>query len=83
MRRFAVITLVLFLLIPGQAAFSQGASPQEKSNLAFAGDILLDGLVGDQIAKYGVNFPFAKVAHALNKADIAFANRETPGTVDG
>ncbi|QQZ59040.1 CapA family protein [Paenibacillus sonchi] len=83
MRRFAVITLVLFLLIPGQAAFSQEASPQEKINLAFAGDILLDGFVGDQIAKYGVNFPFAKVAPALKKADIAFANLETPVSVRG
>ncbi|MEC0167309.1 CapA family protein [Paenibacillus graminis] len=83
MRRFAVITLVLFLLIPGQAAFSQGASPQEKINLVFAGDILLDGFVGDQIAKYGVNFPFAKVAPVLKKADIAFANLETPVSVRG
>lgn len=83
MRRFAVITLVLFLLIPGQAALSQGASKQEKINLAFAGDILLDGFVGDQIANYGVNFPFAKVGPVLKKADIAFANLETPVSVRG
>ncbi|KWX73091.1 CapA family protein [Paenibacillus jilunlii] len=83
MRRFAVITLVLFLLIPGQAAFSQGASKPEKINLAFAGDILLDGFVGDQIANYGVNFPFARVGPVLKKADIAFANLETPVSVRG
>ncbi|WP_256700610.1 CapA family protein [Paenibacillus sp. P46E] len=85
MRRFAVITLtfIVLLLIPAPAVFSQDASAGDKVNLVFAGDILLDGFVGDQIAKYGVNFPFAKVAPVLKKADIAFANLETPVSVRG
>ncbi|OKP77929.1 capsule biosynthesis protein [Paenibacillus helianthi] len=85
MRRFTVIilTLIVLLLIPAPAVFSQAASADDKVNLVFAGDILLDGFVGDQIAKYGVNFPFAKVAPVLKKADIAFANLETPVSVRG
>ncbi|WP_220101806.1 CapA family protein [Paenibacillus sp. S150] len=83
MRRFAVIAVILLLLIPAPAAFSQSAPAKGNINLAFAGDILLDGFVGDQIAKYGVNFPFAKVAPVLKQADIAFANLETPVSVRG
>ncbi|ASA26187.1 capsule biosynthesis protein [Paenibacillus donghaensis] len=79
-----MFTLALLLLLP--AAFStepsvaSSATPAVKDNikLTFAGDILLDGFVGDQIAKYGVNFPFAKVTPVLKQADMAFANLETP-----
>ncbi|GAB6929124.1 CapA family protein [Paenibacillus sp. JCM 10914] len=46
--------------------------------LIFVGDILLDGFVGNQIARYGNKFPFEKVAPILKKADMAFANLETP-----
>lgn len=83
MRRFAIITIILILLVPTPAVFSQGAPAQEDITLAFAGDILLDGFVGGQIARYGVNFPFAKVAPVLKEADLAFANLETPVSVRG
>jgi poly-gamma-glutamate synthesis protein (capsule biosynthesis protein) len=80
-----MLTLLLFLLIPAPGVF--GGTSQEQAadqiTLAFAGDILLDGFVGEQIARYGVNFPFAKVAPVLQKADIAFANLETPVSVRG
>lgn len=83
MRKFAIIAIILVLFVPAPAVFSAGAPVQEDITLAFAGDILLDGFVGSQIAKYGVNFPFAKVAPALKKADLAFANLETPVSVRG
>lgn len=83
MRRLTIITLILFLLIPAAGVYSEQAAGGEKITLAFTGDILLDGFVGDQIAKYGVNYPFAKVAPFMKKADIAFANLETPVSIRG
>lgn len=83
MRRYAVIFMILLLLVPAAGISAKGAAPQEEIRLTFAGDILLDGFVGDQIAKYGVDFPFAKVAPVLQKADFAFANLETPVSVRG
>ncbi|WP_438496460.1 CapA family protein [Paenibacillus sp. IHBB 3054] len=83
MKRLAIITVILCLLVPSSAVFSKGAAAQENITLAFAGDILLDGFVGEQIAKYGVHFPFTKVAPVLQKADLAFANLETPVSVRG
>lgn len=75
--------MILLLLIPAAGLSAKGAAPQDKIQLAFAGDILLDGFVGEQIAKYGVHFPFVKVASVLQKADLAFANLETPVSVRG
>ncbi|MEK5494503.1 CapA family protein [Paenibacillus sp. FSL R7-0297] len=83
MRRYAIIIMILLLLVPAAGLSAKGAAPQDKIQLAFAGDILLDGFVGEQIAKYGVNFPFVKVAPVLQKADLAFANLETPVSVRG
>ncbi|WP_236333567.1 CapA family protein [Paenibacillus auburnensis] len=80
-----MITMLLLLLIPAPGVYGGTSQAQAADNitLTFAGDILLDGFVGEQIARYGVNFPFAKVAPALQKADIAFANLETPVSVRG
>ncbi len=80
-----MLTILLLLLIPAPGVYGGTSQAQEADNitLTFAGDILLDGFVGEQITRYGVNFPFAKVAPALQKADIAFANLETPVSVRG
>ncbi|WP_052421253.1 CapA family protein [Paenibacillus sp. FSL R7-0273] len=85
MRRAAILIVILFMLIPVPAVFGEASQtqPADRITLTFAGDILLDGFVGDQIARYGVNFPFAKVAPVLQKADLAFANLETPVSVRG
>lgn len=85
MRRAVLLILLFFLLIPAPAVWggASKAQPADPITLTFAGDILLDGFVGEQIARYGVNFPFAKVAPVLQKADLAFANLETPVSVRG
>lgn len=85
MRRATLFILLFFLLIPAPAVWggASKAQPADRITLTFAGDILLDGFVGEQIARYGVNFPFAKVAPVLQKADLAFANLETPVSVRG
>ncbi|WP_408638281.1 CapA family protein [Paenibacillus glufosinatiresistens] len=55
----------------------------EPLTMAFAGDILLDGYVGNQIARYGTKYPFLKTAPLLKPADLAFANLETPVSIRG
>ncbi|PMS08525.1 CapA family protein, partial [Trinickia caryophylli] len=69
--------------LPASVSASGSDTATGSIRLAFAGDILLDGFVGDQIAKNGVNYPFAKVAPVLKKADMAFANLETPVSTRG
>ncbi|BCG58460.1 capsular polysaccharide biosynthesis protein [Paenibacillus sp. URB8-2] len=89
MRRLplVIIMILLALSIPAgtgtAAAVSNKAGASSDIRLVFAGDVLLDGYVGDQIAKYGVNYPFVKVAPVLKKADVAFANLETPVSTKG
>ncbi|MCM3495957.1 MULTISPECIES: CapA family protein [Paenibacillus] len=65
------------------AATKTNASKNEPIDLVFVGDILLDGYVGNQIERYGNLYPFKKVAPILKKADMAFANLETPVSVRG
>ncbi|WP_151735455.1 CapA family protein ['Paenibacillus yunnanensis' Narsing Rao et al. 2020] len=83
--RKGVILLILILLLAPAPGASGAKAPgvQEDITLAFAGDILLDGFVGEQIARYGVKFPFLKVAPALQQVDLAFANLETPVSTKG
>ncbi|EFU42287.1 Capsule synthesis protein, CapA [Paenibacillus vortex V453] len=58
-------------------------SKDKPISLVFAGDILLDGYVGNQIERFGNLYPFKKVAPILKKADMAFANLETPVSIRG
>lgn len=88
MRRLPLffIIILLALSIPAgteASAVNRTVDAASDIRLVFAGDILLDGYVGDQIAKYGVNYPFVKVAPLLQKADVAFANLETPVSTKG
>ncbi|AKG34064.1 CapA family protein [Paenibacillus durus] len=89
MRKISAIIIVIMLVLNTKAGIGAAASASTKAaasdgvKLVFAGDILLDGYVGDQIAKYGVNYPFLKVAPVLKQADVAFANLETPVSTRG
>lgn len=84
MRKGVIILFLVLLFVPAPGAYGAKAPGAEKDiTLAFAGDILLDGFVGEQIAAYGVKFPFVKVAPALQQADLAFANLETPVSTRG
>ncbi|AJS61034.1 CapA family protein [Paenibacillus sp. IHBB 10380] len=82
MRRLLGILLILLFIYPSSFVSSE-SSKTTSIQLVFAGDILLDGYVGDQVSKYGANYPFVKVAPILKKADMAFANLETPVSVRG
>ncbi|MED2974148.1 CapA family protein [Fictibacillus sp. B-59209] len=55
----------------------------EPITLTFTGDVLLDKSVGEAIKKYGVDYPFAKVASLYKQADIAAVNLETSVSTRG
>lgn len=78
-----MILIMVLLLIPAAVPVNRASADTESIHLVFAGDILLDGYVGEQIAKYGVNYPFLKVAPVFKKADMVFANLETPVSTRG
>lgn len=83
MRKFIIFVLILCCSFPASSSASGSDTGSEAIRLVFAGDILLDGFVGEQIDRFGVNYPFAKVAPVLKKADMAFANLETPVSTRG
>ena len=83
MRRLIVVALILIWIIPASSPVSAEASSPNPIHLIFVGDILLDGFVGDQIDQFGVNYPFVNVAPVLTKADMSFANLETPVSTRG
>ncbi|ANE48773.1 capsule biosynthesis protein [Paenibacillus swuensis] len=77
-----VTTILILLTATGSAVFGASAASTPVT-MMFAGDILLDGYVGTQIKKFGIHYPWMKVAPSLRKADIAFANLETSVSVRG
>lgn len=63
---------------------SKPAEEVEKPiTLSFTGDILLDKSVGQQIDRYGVDYPFTKVSSLLKQSDITAGNLETSVSVRG
>jgi poly-gamma-glutamate capsule biosynthesis protein CapA/YwtB (metallophosphatase superfamily) len=77
--------IILLLLVIPISAVSGESLDENKGpiTLTFVGDILLDGYVGNQISKHGVNYPFEKVAPHLRKADMTIANLETSVSTRG
>lgn len=76
------------MILPMSISSAAGTEGKKTSSdktiqLVFAGDILLDGFVGSQIDRFGNEYPFRKVAPILKKADMAFANLETPVSIRG
>ncbi|KOO46373.1 CapA family protein [Priestia koreensis] len=51
--------------------------------MSFTGDILLDKNVGEQVTKYGVNYPFTSVGSILKSTDLTAGNLETAVTTRG
>ncbi|KOP64631.1 capsule biosynthesis protein [Bacillus sp. FJAT-18019] len=88
MKRLIGLILVIAMILPMSIVSAAGTEGKKTADdkpiqLVFAGDILLDGFVGSQIDRFGNEFPFKKVAPILKKADMAFANLETPVSIRG
>jgi len=52
-------------------------------NLVCVGDIMLARQVAILLKRYGYEYPFLKIGHVLQNADIAFGNLESPFTLRG
>jgi poly-gamma-glutamate capsule biosynthesis protein CapA/YwtB (metallophosphatase superfamily) len=57
--------------------------PEQPITIKFTGDILLDSAVGYDIERYGVDYPFEKVASLLKDADLTVGNLETSVSTRG
>ncbi|MGV3487991.1 MAG: CapA family protein [Tuberibacillus sp.] len=53
------------------------APPEQPITIKITGDILLDSTVGQDIDRYGVDYPFAGVKNLLTDADLTVGNLET------
>ncbi|GED71626.1 capsular polysaccharide biosynthesis protein [Brevibacillus reuszeri] len=59
------------------------AEAEESIEVAFVGDIIMDKSVGVQIARNGVDYPFAKTKDFLSQADLTIGNLETSVSTRG
>ncbi|MDO9536483.1 MAG: CapA family protein [Bacillota bacterium] len=81
---FVFAAVILVLLGLGLLLFSAARSNSNNTiTLAAAGDILLDRGVRVQLEQHGYEYSYAWVKDILHKADIAFANLESPLAAGG
>ena len=86
-QRLVLACAVVQLLAPALLAPSARAqaAPADRSRaladgtvtIAFVGDVLLAGSVGDAIAREGVHYPWALTREVFERADFVVANLET------
>ena len=55
----------------------------QKIEIMFLGDVMMDSFIADYIRDYGVDYPWTDVSPILNKADIVVANLETSVSTRG
>ncbi|NTU31836.1 CapA family protein [Brevibacillus sp. HB1.1] len=66
-----------------QASSGGDVQEQDSIQVAFVGDMILDKSVGNQIGRYGVDYPFQKTGDFLKQADLTIGNLETPVSTRG
>lgn len=74
------VSVVVALLAVVASAAGQPGGRNASVTLMFTGDNLLGGRMGDAIARYGEQYPYAKVSNVLRQADLLFGNLECPIT---
>lgn len=79
----AALAIALLLVAP-TFADTGTASPKARTlTIAAVGDIMLGGTAAPELAQYGYDYPFERVAELLRRADLAFGNLEGPLTARG
>ena len=73
-KRVGIIFLTITFCFCSQASADDG----KLVTMIAVGDIMLSRGVGNRIAQFGSEFPFAPTAHLLQSCDVAFANLESP-----
>lgn len=77
---FALLAVINLLLSPHPARL---AAQESTLTLAVAGDIMLARAVDKRIQEAGWHAPFVSIPETIQKADIAFANLESPASFRG
>jgi poly-gamma-glutamate capsule biosynthesis protein CapA/YwtB (metallophosphatase superfamily) len=70
--------IVVSLLAP--CVYTQGTDSLRSVSFLALGDVNLGRLVGQEILKGNIDYPFAKFVNVLHRADLIFANLECPVT---
>ncbi|MCA1949987.1 MAG: CapA family protein [Treponema sp.] len=81
LKRFLALLAVISLLLSHNP--SRLAAQESKLTLAVAGDIMLARTVDKRIQEAGWHAPFVSIPEMIQKADIAFANLESPASFRG
>jgi len=71
-------TFIIFLVITFCICSQISADEGKLVTMIAVGDVMLSRGVGNRIAQFGPEFPFAPTAHLLQSCDVAFANLESP-----
>lgn len=77
--------IVAFLLFAGTTGVVRGAEPLPKPaiHVVAVGDIMLGGTAAPELARFGYDYPFARVDNLIRGADVVFGNLEGPLTNRG
>ncbi len=82
MTKHRLLIFAFLLLLPPHLVFA-GPLPEPEVVLLAGGDLLFTSHLNPYIAKQGYDYPFLGLRSLLEKADIVFANLETPLTSGG
>lgn len=83
-RQSKLRSLTAIFIVVGWSMILLGAQQtNHKFTLFAAGDIMLGRGVGKMIERFGPEYPFQAMQPIISQADIAFANLESPITLNG
>lgn len=83
-RRVRPVAMVLLgWSLCASGAFGGEPRATHDLDIAAVGDIMLGGTAAPELARYGYDYPFARVGSLIRDADIAFGNLEGPLTSRG
>lgn len=72
------------MLVVLTAGIARGADPRPAVvQIVAVGDIMLGGTAAPELARFGYDYPFARVRDLLRRADVVFGNLEGPLTNRG
>jgi poly-gamma-glutamate capsule biosynthesis protein CapA/YwtB (metallophosphatase superfamily) len=78
------VVVATVLLTAAPDANPEGPTPAPRDlTIAAVGDIMLGGTATPELARFGYDYPFERVAPFLRKADLTFGNLEGPLTDRG
>ncbi len=81
MKFLLTVCLILLNMIPSATIFANSSTTKtEPIEIAFVGDVMMDGSIKDAIKKHGADYPFQHIKAEIEKSDYAVLNLETAVT---